>query len=780
MKIGLRSILVFSSAALLLSVIFCEGAATAATESPRDVSLAGAPIDLSGKSLTELVQLAWAASGKGDYAEVERIVKAGIETYEQQAMALHANLSGFPSRDIIEDYQVMNDVATLQFIRAELLMHQGKNDESILQFKDLIRQYPYSQSWDPSRGSYWSIAEKSQASIDGMTGVTEQREEAEKRKPGTVPKLAKPGTEAFIDYKKYGRFIGVGTKDYHYETGNPSLLADAAGEGIFPNTADVLKNPRLKELYKEGRLNGSHWDFVNTKDLEAAYFKWVTAAENPGVKLFYTAMVFERAKMYLEAVKAYHALIVHFSKSVGMTYWQTTWYPAQAAVAKIRNILRLHPELGLIYKGGNIRVLSDALKQPVFIVDPGEIMPGQNHEAAGTMVSRKALGRAKRYLGGKKTRLVQYANGHWQMFVKGKPFILKGVTYSPTKVGQSPDKGTLENWMFKDSDGDGKLDGPHSAWLDLDYDSLYGPNHPIIGDFQLMKEMGANAIRVYHNNIKVNKELLRDLYNNYGIMVVMGDYLGKYAIGSGADWATGTDYENAEHRQKMMESVEAMVREFKDEPYILFWVLGNENNYGVACNADKKPEAYFKFVNEVAKRIKELDPNRPVAICNGDTLFIDQFAKYAPAVDIYGGNVYRGDYGFGSFWDEVRHTVNRPAFITEYGAPAYSKYVSTEEAEEQQALYHKGSWLDIMANSAGYADGDGNALGGIVFEWMDEWWKNYEPFRHDTKADVIGPFPGGYYFEEWFGIVGQGDGSQSPFLRQPRKAYYMYKEIWNN
>ena len=94
----------------------------------------------------------------------------------------------------------------------------------------------------------------------------------------------------------------------------------------------------------------------------------------------------------------------------------------------------------------------------------------------------------------------------------------------------------------------------------------------------------------------------------------------------------------------MMASAQKMVMEFKDEPYVLMWLLGNENNYGVASNADKKPQAYFEFVNEVARWIKSVDPNHPVAVNNGDTLFLDIFAKYAPDVDIFAANVYRGDY----------------------------------------------------------------------------------------------------------------------------------------
>ena len=40
-------------------------------------------------------------------------------------------------------------------------------------------------------------------------------------------------------------------------------------------------------------------------------------------------------------------------------------------------------------------------------------------------------------------------------------------------------------------------------------------------------------------------------------------------------------------------------------------------------------------------------------------------------------------------------------------------------------------------------------------------------------------FPDGWSSEEWFGIFSQGDGEQSPFLRQPREAYFLYRDkLW--
>jgi beta-glucuronidase len=223
-----------------------------------------------------------------------------------------------------------------------------------------------------------------------------------------------------------------------------------------------------------------------------------------------------------------------------------------------------------------------------------------------------------------------------------------------------------------------------------------------------------------------------------------------------------------------------MVMDLKDEPYILMWLLGNENNYGVANNADKDPVAYYKFVNDVAKMIHEIDPDHPVAICSGDTLFLDLFAKNAPEVDVFGANVYRGDYGFGSFWEQVSGATGKPAFITEYGSPAYTTHLSLDDGEIEQANYHRGNWLDIESNLGGHPEGIGNALGGVAFEWLDEWWKNYEPYRHDKKSEAIGPFAGGYYFEEWFGLNAQGKGKHSPFLRQPRKVFGVYKEMWKS
>ena len=83
-----------------------------------------------------------------------------------------------------------------------------------------------------------------------------------------------------------------------------------------------------------------------------------------------------------------------------------------------------------------------------------------------------------------------------------------------------------------------------------------------------------------------------------------------------------------------------------------------------------------------------------------------------------------------------------------------------------------------MSNADGY--GEGNALGGVVFEFADEWWKAYEPAKHDVHTQWLGPFSDGWVYEEWFGVCGQGDGKNSPYLRQLRKSYFVMKELWRH
>jgi len=605
-------------------------------------------------------------------------------------------------------------------------------------------------------------------------------------------RLADAGTERVVDYRRYGRFHDAGTAKYGYEVTNWEGLSDAAGEGIYPNEGGLLRDPAYREAVKVGKLDGSHWDFTFLKDIQLSFFKWAGAEEEPGVKQFYTALTLERAGLWQHAVKAYYAVLVHFPTSVGWTAFDppTPWYVGKVARDKIEAILRLHPEIGLRLEGAQVTIeggFDNDVANDTIIVNPGTLVgvpPGQVNLPSVDVASLAV----KREVGKGRVRLVQYANGHWRILVDGKPWTIHGITYQPSAVGESPDEGTLRDWMTADRNGNGRIDA-FDTFVDANRNNRQDPDEPAVGDFKLLKEMGVNTIRLYHH--ASSKALLKQLYDQYGFMVLMGDLVGMYTVGSGAKWEAGTDYLDKPQRKRMFDSVKQMVQEFKDEPYVLMWVLGNENNYGGVHgiiggvgNAGRYPKEYYSFINELATWIHTADPNHPVAIANGDELFLDVLAAQAPAIDVFGANLYRGWQGFGrSLFEEVRRALDKPVLVTEYGCPAFQTGELRDVAERDQALYHFGNWVDIADNLAGR--GVGNAIGGVTFEWSDEWWKagqppRFSPTAQETQPNWAGPYPGGYMFEEWLGLTSQGDGSHSPYLRQLRTGYRLYQQLWRS
>lgn len=406
--------------------------------------------------------------------------------------------------------------------------------------------------------------------------------------------------------------------------------------------------------------------------------------------------------------------------------------------------------------------------------------------------------------GGGKVKAVEYGDGTWQLLVDGKPYFIKGVMYAPVKIGESPDEATMRDWMYYDEAQDGRNDVAYKTWLDKNKNNKRDPDEEIEGDFSLLKKMGCNTIRLYHvasdNPIlgdiyktnkstalqydhPVNKKLLRQLYKDYGIRVIMGNYVGAWTIGSDAPWEEGTDYSNPKHCENIKKSVKAMVLDNKDEPYVLMWLLGNENNLGdwLHCNASRDPQSYAKLIGELAEMIHQLDPDHPVAVCDGDKFnTLPEYAKYAQALDIIAFNCYRGKYGFGPLWKQIKRTLDRPVFISEYGMFAYNKNVG--EDEDMQLDYIKGCWHDIVMNKAENYDPmkklSGNSIGGVVFDWLDRWYMDGSPGEHNP-GERWGDSPDNLRHEEWFGIMSMGNGSDS-LMRQPRKAYYYLKDTWKS
>jgi hypothetical protein len=79
----------------------------------------------------------------------------------------------------------------------------------------------------------------------------------------------------------------------------------------------------------------------------------------------------------------------------------------------------------------------------------------------------------------------------------------------------------------------------------------------------------------------------------------------------------------------------------------------------------------YKLFNEAVAAMKAIDTNHPMAICNGDLLFLDIIAKECKDVDVLGTNVYRG-VSFGDLFDRVKKEYGKPVLFTEFGSDAFN------------------------------------------------------------------------------------------------------------
>jgi hypothetical protein len=311
----------------------------------------------------------------------------------------------------------------------------------------------------------------------------------------------------------------------------------------------------------------------------------------------------------------------------------------------------------------------------------------------------------------------------------------------------------------------------------------------------LLKNMGVNTIRVYTG---IPKKWIEYIHANYGIYTMLNHSFGRYGLTLDGAWVVNTEYSDAATKKLLLEETKQMVEEYKNTKGLLLFLLGNENNYGLFWDGaetedipieDRKStaraESMYKLFNEATVAMKKIDTNHPIAICNGDLLFLNIIAKECKDVDILGINVYRG-ISFGDMFERVKKEYGKPVLLTEFGSDAFNA-LTNEEDQNAQATILKGNWKEIYENAANLGK-SGNSLGGFTFQFSDGWWKFGQTKNldiHDTNASWSN---GGYSFdfvngennmnEEWFGICAKGPtNADGTYQLYPRSAYYVLKEV---
>jgi hypothetical protein len=304
-------------------------------------------------------------------------------------------------------------------------------------------------------------------------------------------------------------------------------------------------------------------------------------------------------------------------------------------------------------------------------------------------------------------------NGH-QLLVDGKPFRIRGVCWNPVPKGKEHPGG-------------------------LDFVGL-APT-----DIPLMKAANINVVRTYE---PLTNTAVLDQLAAAGIYVLNSVY--PYG-GDAASVVTGR------------------VNAVKAHRAILMWVIGNEWNYN-GLYVDLSAAASQARLNEVATLIRQADSAHPIASVYGEVppkAVVDAM----PNIDVWGINSYRG-ISFGDLFTGYKAVSEKPMFVSEFGADSYNAtkgaYDPDSQAKATEAL------LREIAAQASDTQASGVALGGTVFEWADEWWKDSsgDVNAHDVGgiAPGGGPYPDQTFNEEWWGIV--------DIDRAPRPAYDALKKVY--
>ena len=366
-------------------------------------------------------------------------------------------------------------------------------------------------------------------------------------------------------------------------------------------------------------------------------------------------------------------------------------------------------------------------------------------------------------------KTVKDENG-WKLQVNGNDFFVKGVVW-----GYAP-PGT--NYSY-------------SIWNQ----SEERIKKVVDREFSLMRAANINSIRTFAT---VPPEWVTYIYKNYGIMTVVNPLMGRYGATIDGVWKPVTDYSDPRTREVLKEEVLDVVEKFKDVPGVLMFALGNESNYGLEWSASfeienlpvgeqqrEKAKHLYSLFDEVIVAGKKIDPNHPFTIVNGDIQYLDLIAQYKDNWDMLGINAYRG-VSFTDIWSRVKSEVDLPVVYFEFGSDAFN---SRDFAEDQgaQANYLRAQWQEIYNKSYGNGE-EGNAIGGYVFEWRDEWWKYKQTENLDVQDRTASWANGGYKFdfvegqnnmnEEWFGITRIGAFSDGVYESDPRMAYDVLRAVW--
>jgi hypothetical protein len=211
-------------------------------------------------------------------------------------------------------------------------------------------------------------------------------------------------------------------------------------------------------------------------------------------------------------------------------------------------------------------------------------------------------------------------------------------------------------------------------------------------------EAGANSVRTWGSN---GAGSLLDHARDLKMTVMLGIWLSH----------NPSDYLDSAYKIRKTREVQRLLDDHRNHPSLLMWSLGNEINLQGANTA-----AAWQFVNELARMIKNKDPNHPViTVIAYDGSALNNIAQHAPDLDAVGINAYGSLSGLREMIDGTAY--DGPYIITEWGVNGHWEAKKTawgrpiEPTSEQKVGYFQRRYAQcILANSD-------KCLGSYVFLW---------------------------------------------------------------
>lgn len=275
------------------------------------------------------------------------------------------------------------------------------------------------------------------------------------------------------------------------------------------------------------------------------------------------------------------------------------------------------------------------------------------------------------------------------------------------------------------------------------------PDQIHLSDMKLLKDMGANFIRVAH-------------YQQDPTILEACDKLG--LIASVEIPIINTITETPEFEKNCLDMITELVRRDYNHPSVCVWAYMNEIMLGMRYRNDKeKREPYIRSIVDLAQKIENVirkeDPSRYTMIPNGGAFNTYKNPGLTDVAMIVGWNLYPGWYGsdlkgFDRFLDlHHKELSHKPMIVTEYGAGADPRIRSFEPQRfdfsvEYQNKYNRHYYQAMMKRDF--------VAGGLIWNFVD--------FNSEHRVDAV-PH-----------VNNKGMVSQH---RKPKDVYYYYQVMLN-